>query len=287
MDPAQIVEEMLEANRIEYADRLGPCLETPLVDPTQLPLQVDIYSFRPDQEIYVVRDDMLCGGTKSRVAYQFLRDHADYPEYVYISPWYGGAQIALPWLLRLLDQEQPLASGPRKATIIMDRYPFGVYFPEWTLPPLGQLGQLYGAQFIQLDPGQDKLAFALQYARDKGALYIKPGFDYPEVIQEIARYGQQLQDRYGRFNEAWVATGSGTMIRGLQAGDVADDYYAVCIFQPCPDVGRAHSIQHPQGHNDHLPLDQRAPYRSTLRYDQKTWPYVRDRPGKLLVWNVM
>ena len=55
------------------------------------------FSFRPDQEIVVIRDDLLCGGTKSRVAYPFIENLVSkgYKEFVYVSPWYGGAQIAL------------------------------------------------------------------------------------------------------------------------------------------------------------------------------------------------
>uniref|UniRef100_A0A6C0IYG5 Uncharacterized protein n=1 Tax=viral metagenome TaxID=1070528 RepID=A0A6C0IYG5_9ZZZZ len=179
----------------------------------------------------------------------------------------------------------PLSSGPRKATII-DRYPFAI-FPEWSLPPFGRLGQIYGANFIQLGPEVDKFAFAHDYVRSNGALFIKPGFDYPEVIEKIGQYAKSIRDQYGEFDEAWVATGSGTMIRGLQAGGTAKNHYAVCIFRPCPDIGRAHGILTPLGHNDHVPFDRTPPYRSALRYDSKCWPYVRSRSGKILLWNMM
>ncbi len=286
-DPKVIIEGMLRANEIDFNNRLTPCLETPMVNLDSRPLQIDRYTNRPDQELFVVRDDFLCGGTKSRVSYDFLKHHAQYREYVYISPWYGGAQIALPWLLRLLDREQPLPTGPRKATIIIDQYTLGWVDPQWRLPPFGLLGECYGANFIEIPIGEDKFRFAEEYAQDEGALLIKAGFDYPEVVSKIADYAKTIKDTYGEFDEAWVATGSGTMIRGLQQGGIAKNYYAVCIFNHCPDIGEATGIIHNQGHNDAIPLEEAPPYQSTLRYDSKVWPYVKDRPGKILIWNVM
>lgn len=292
---ANTVQQLVEANEIDFAGRLDACRETPLVNPLRLPLRIE-----RDNQIFVVRDDFLCGGTKSRVSYDFLKSHSEYQEYVYVSPWYGGAQIALPWLLRLLDLENPLPTGPRKAVIVIDQYPLGIreLYPreeselvrrasQWRLPPFGLIGESYGATFIEVPSNEEKFRVAEEYARGHHALFLKPGFDYPEVLEKIAQYARAIKEQYGEFDEAWVATGSGTMIRGLQRGEIAKRYYAVCIFKSCPDVGQAEPIPHDQGHNDPVPLEERPPYPSSLRYDAKTWKYVRGRPGKILVWNVM
>lgn len=36
-------EQIVVANRIDYAGRLQACLETPLINPDQIPLKVEVY----------------------------------------------------------------------------------------------------------------------------------------------------------------------------------------------------------------------------------------------------
>ena len=279
-----IVQSTLIANEVELQARLNACQNSLSTD---APLPVELYSNRPDQQLFVVRDDYLCGGTKSRVVYPFLKENAQYQEYVYVSPWYGGAQIALPLLLKRLDQEMPSSNGPRRAIIVIDQYPVGAVDPKWRLPPFALIGEQLGATFVQIPHHKDKFKFAEEYARANRGLLLRPGFDYPEVVHEIARLGRELQARFGHFDECWCATGSGTLIRGLQLSELADSYHAVCIFDYCPDVGKAEPIVHWQGHNEVVPFNEAPPYRSALHYDAKLWSYLRARPGKILVWNVI
>jgi len=63
-------------------------------------------------------------------------------------------------------------------------------------PPYLKIGEQYGARFIQVPSNQDKFAFAEQYA-----LFLKPGFDYPEVIQKIGEYANQIREWYGRRSD--------------------------------------------------------------------------------------
>jgi hypothetical protein len=64
----------IQANDVDYVNRIEACHNTPLIDPGQIPLKFSEYSFRSDQHILVVRDDYLCGGSKSRMAFDFIRD---------------------------------------------------------------------------------------------------------------------------------------------------------------------------------------------------------------------
>ena len=77
--------------------RLEVCLDSILVDPTTFPIYTEEYNFL-ELDMVVVRDDLLCGGTKSRVLYPYLINSGlanKYSEFIYVSPSYGGAQIAL------------------------------------------------------------------------------------------------------------------------------------------------------------------------------------------------
>lgn len=68
------IQAIFRANDVDYVNRIEACHNTPLIDPGQIPLKFSEYSFRPDQHILVVRDDYLCGGSKSRMAFDFIRD---------------------------------------------------------------------------------------------------------------------------------------------------------------------------------------------------------------------
>jgi hypothetical protein len=230
------IRKQLEQQDLEH--RIAVCQNTPVTNPNNFPFIIEQYSFRPDQTIYVVRDDLICGGTKSRAAYEFLKENRQYQEYVYITPWYGGAQIALPWLLKVLEQEDGIK---RQATIVMDTYLAGLLEepPVSKLPPYTALAKFYGANIIELNPSIEKFAWAEKYCRDNQALFIEPGFNYPQVMDKIASLSQQIKSQYGRFDECWSAVGSGTLIRGLQAADLANSYHGVCIFEQCPPIGQA------------------------------------------------
>lgn len=56
----------------------------------------DIY-YSQIGNITVIRDDQLCVGTKSRFVLDVVNTYPSYDEYLYISPWYGSAQVALAW----------------------------------------------------------------------------------------------------------------------------------------------------------------------------------------------
>jgi hypothetical protein len=67
--------------------------------------------------VFVVRDDLLMGGTKRCYADQLIRGHR---EVVYASPAYGGAQIAIAWSAR-----EPYLSQNEKCLTREHRRRFG------------------------------------------------------------------------------------------------------------------------------------------------------------------
>lgn len=282
-EPPPEINNIFRANFIDFTNRLTACQSTPLVNPDSTSLFLTEYSFRPDQKIIVVRDDILCGGSKSRVAFNFVRNQIlnGYTHFVYISPWYGAASVALPWILRVLQKEFP--DKNLECTIIIDKYPLKVV---GEYPPYIIIGAKYGAKIIEVPINEDKFRFAQEYAQKNNALFLEPGFNYPEVISDIGNLVEQIKERYGFFDEAWCAIGSGTLIRGLQNGNIAQNYFGVCIFKYCPYIENAVGIFPEYHHNEPIPLNEIPPFPSALYYDSKVWKYIKDRPGKILFWNV-
>ena len=278
----QQIRDILDANIVDLTNRLDACAKTPLINPEKIPFTISRISTKADQEIFVVRDDFLCGGGKSRYGYEFIRSKVleGYREFVYISPWYGAACIALGWLLKVISQE---TGYQLKATIFIDEYPL---YKIGELPPFIKIGLMYGVNVIQVPLDQEKFRIAEEYTTRSGALFINPGFDHHEVIDEIANTVRIIREQYGIFDEVWSAVGSGTLIRGLQKGNLGNKYFGVCIFGHCPDIGIAIPVIHYQGPNIPVKPEDAAPFRSAQYYDSKVWQYVRDRPGKILLWNV-
>lgn len=275
-----VIHDILEANHIDLVNRLEACKETPLVNPETLPFNITRLSFRPDQEIIVVRDDFLCGGSKSRLGFSFLKEKVrqGYRDFVYISPWYGVAAIALAWDLILISQE---TGFQLTSNIYIDEYPLG------QLPPYIKIARDYGANIIQVpETRKDKFDIAHEYCRRTGALFIEPGFNYPEVIDKIAELVQPIKEKYGIFDKVYSAVGSGTLIKGLQKGNLGKEYFGICVFGSCPDIGHAHGIIHYQNYNTPVNFENEPPFRSAQYYDAKCFHYVRNQPGKILLWNV-
>ena len=64
---------MEDTDWIELNNRLDVCRQKPLQHPDDFPFIVEDYH-HDNLDITVVRDDLLCGGSKSRVLYPYLID---------------------------------------------------------------------------------------------------------------------------------------------------------------------------------------------------------------------
>jgi hypothetical protein len=299
----------LDAEAVEYATRIHACRETPLQPLNNYPLTIEDLRLG-NLKITVLRDDLLCGGTKSRVLYSYLLESglADrYLNFVYVSPWYGGAQIALAWTCALLKQERNL---PYQATIfyttredlgdiILDDFdeayflgPHGEKFlhEDPRIPPYTKIALFYGAQVFFVPEGHGYRR-AREYIDEYRAHLLPSGFRTGEVIDRIANLGKQLVEKIGRFDECWCAVGSGALIQGLQRSGIAKEYIGLCVFRECGDIGRALGIIPEIDFNQTYQAQDWPPFPSALHYDAKIWPHlVEESQGmnkRILYWNVM
>jgi len=146
--------------------------------------------------VLVVREDLIAGGTKARVL-PVLFDGAE--EYVYASPVYGYAQIAL--------AHAATANG-KKALIFCAR----------RAKPHPRTLEAYaaGANVFQIDVGYMAVvqARAREYCKATAAAKLLPlGLDDPAFISELARIAAALPVKP---TEVWSAAGSGVLTRALQ-----------------------------------------------------------------------
>lgn len=279
---------------LDLEHRIEACKKTSLLEPKEFPLLLEDYT-TPNGVITVVRDDILCGGTKSRFLYPFLEQSGladQYREFVYISPWHGGAQIALAWTCMLLTRKR----GTLYRAIIFTEAPEGLAdvvidgskdnFNNPIIPAYTRMALLYGAE-VHFISRHDVYLEAENYLAGRKAFLLESGFNYPEIVSAIADLAAYIRQQLDQFHECWSAVGSGTLLKGLQEGEVAESYHGICIFQACPNNPNAELIIPEVGANQTFAYSTFPPFPSALYYDAKVWPYLQSRQGRILFWNVM
>jgi len=214
-------------------------------------------------DVIVVRDDDIPGGTKRRVLHCLLHGAE---EFVYASPAYGYAQIALAYACADAGKEATIFTAKRAVMHARTRE-----------------AKDAGAKIVMVPTGYmtNVQAKARTYAETVGAKLLPFGFDAPEVVEAIARLAKSLPLRP---QEVWSVAGSGTLTRGLQAGWPQATFHAVRIGKP-PQVGRARlytAVEKFEQAARHPP-----PFASCANYDAKAWQFILRyaRPGALF-WNV-
>lgn len=229
------------------------------------------------QGVHVVREDVFAGGTKRRFVDTYVAREAarGAREFVYATTVYGGAQIAL---------AHACAAVGVKATV------FGAKRNE--LHARTVEAQAAGASIIEVPMGflSNVQAKARAYCEKTGAHLMPFGFDSAEARAAIAGAATRIRLQHGRFDEAWCAVGSGTLIRSLQEAQLAREYHGVLVGRDSASAGMAELFRHPLAFGaDARPAD-RPPFPSCSNYDAKAWKYAVERvraDRRIVLWNVM
>jgi len=235
----------------------------------------DYYYIQTIKNITILRDDYLCGGTKTRFL-DLVPDN--YDEYVYVSNPYGGLGLAI-----------ATKFGSKVKVYVDDNF----------LGPLARIAVTrFGASYIYVPPsiGTNAYTYAKDYvAKDsKRRFFVENGLDLPGVNEFIKKMGDFLGSKLGKFDTAFIPCGSGTLVRGLSESSLAEKYFAVCVAGGCSPVGKAECILPSLEVNEPTPTNSMPPYLSTLYYDSKVWKYAKEYADKkenknkrILIWNVL
>jgi hypothetical protein len=216
--------------------------------------------------IDVVRDDLLPGGSKSRFLSRLME--LPYKQFVYASPTYGGAQIAL---------AKACASAEKTAIIISpDREELHARTDD---------ARREGALVFQQPGTMEELdAVAANYAEINNAYHVPLGCHSPLATQAITDAASQVKAEFGVYDEVWCVAGSGTVIKALQQSGLGKEYHAVAVGD-LPELQGVHVVKSPL--DVEAEATDKPPFPSCPTYDAKAWAFVKDRPGKVLFWNVM
>jgi hypothetical protein len=215
--------------------------------------------------ITVVRDDLLEGGTKRR-AIHVLFDH--HTEYVYASPVYGHAQVALAHAARDHGMRATIFCAQRA-----QRY------------SLSLEAMAAGATMVEVPHGYLNVvkARAREYCEHtRGARLLPFGLDTPEFIAALADVARRLPIAAPR--EVWSVCGSGVLSRALQLAWPDARVFGVRVGA-LPNAGRAVMFEAPEAYEK--PAQIVPPFPSCPNYDAKMWRFIKQHasPGAL-AWNV-
>ena len=145
--------------------------------------------------VHVVRDDLIPGGTKQRVIPKLLSGS---DEFVYASPAYGYAQVALAYSCKSIGKRATIFTAKRN-----------------NLHPLTIKAKQAGAKVVFVKPGYlpNVQAKARAYCEFTGACYLPFGLDDERFVQAIADIAKQVTLEP---DEIWTVAGSGVLTRALQ-----------------------------------------------------------------------
>lgn len=214
--------------------------------------------------IMVVRDDLVAGGTKVRALPVLMRNGAS--EFVYASPVYGYAQIALAIAAR--DR------GGRATIFCAARAQKHQRTKE---------AEANGAKIVEVEFGRMNVvqARAREYCGKTGAAWMPFGLDTPSFLEALSDVAAAIP--YSP-KEVWCAAGSGVLTRALQMAWPLAKHYAVRVGA-VPDAGHAKVLVAPEKFEQDA--EQKPPFPSCSNYDSKAWRFVKRmaKPGALC-WNV-
>jgi hypothetical protein len=214
--------------------------------------------------IRVVREDLIPGGSKARAISVFF-DGAE--EYVYASPVYGYAQIALAHAARRHGKKALIFCAQRgtKHACTLEAYNAG-------------------ANVFQVECGYMSVvrARAKLYCQDNPRAKLLPfGLDDPLFIAALAGVAATIAKQP---SEVWCAAGSGVLARALGKAWPDARINAVMVGAT-PDVGRARLFAAPEKFEQDA--RRKPPFPSCSNYDAKVWRFVKQHaePGALF-WNL-
>jgi hypothetical protein len=216
--------------------------------------------------IVVLRDDLIEGGTKVRVAPALLGS-AD--EWVFAGPAQGYAQLALAIACEQTGKRAVFFTAARK-----------------TPHPLTAQAMTHGLHVINVPYGRISVVQhrARAYCAMTGARFIELGLLLPGMEDALTALAQSVPTLPA---EVWVTAGSGTLTRACAKAWPAARIHAIQVGMPPRLPAGAILHKAPEAFDE--PARTPPPFPSAICYDAKAWQFARRyarRDGHALLWNV-
>ena len=220
---------------------------------------------------FIVRDDLLGGGSKVRFADYLISSNPEVEEWVYgSSPATGYAQISLSCLCRKYGKKSVIFMADRS---VEKRHPYQLQaidegaIMHWIPNGMLSVTEKRARDYVSDSPTSRRL--------------LPIGFDHPSVLASVVRVAQSMDVKP---SEVWTVGSSGTLTRGLQRAWPDASFH-------CVTVGHAGDYGKAKTYKCDLPFNKVTkilpPFPSAPTYDAKAWEFMLEHasPGALF-WNV-
>lgn len=210
-------------------------------------------------KLFVLRDDLLCGGTKYRGLKNLLQDIPQ-SKILYAGTVMGHGSLAL---------AQACSDLGKSAEIFIAA--------EDTHPMIERL--IIAGATVHIDTPQPVGAL---YEKAKGmcdynAICLPPGFDMPEFDTALAQSVSELD--VSPYSEIWTSLVTGTLSRALQKAFPEKTFRTVSVVKSTPADFTA-----PEKY--HQPAKLPPPYPSCPHTDSKVWQFALEyAENGALLWN--
>lgn len=244
--------------------------------------------FSQSSNIWVFPDQLVCGGTKARVLADVLKQpqYAKFDEYVYVTDFPGGGQIALARAAQKLGKRATLVLASSNSA---DK-------------PNPRVAKALGATILEVHTFVE----AMEYVRQspKTRMLVPNGFELDGMSQALSRVAQSVAKTSESFDQVWCAVGSGYLIQALMSTrdpPLGRTYHGVAVTGGIPDQvailakqfpEELQVILHPQPWTEVVKADAAPLFHSSIYYDAKVWTYVQQAARlhpkhRILFWNVL
>lgn len=233
------------------------------------------YIVEKHNSVDVLRDDLLAGGSKSRFLLSIIKDAK---EVVYGGPFCGGAPLCLAVFGKKMGIKVTLFYAKRKELHRNQKI------------ALQNGATIYQVPFGYMTNVQSK---AKAYAKENGALFLPLGFDVPEANNPFISDMKIIGSELGKYDEIWVACGSGMLARCLGNAFPNTEIHAVKVGLNSRNEKQnfpSNVILHQSKYKFEQDCKTKPPFKSSENYDAKAWEYLMSRGvnGKrILFWNVL
>jgi 1-aminocyclopropane-1-carboxylate deaminase/D-cysteine desulfhydrase-like pyridoxal-dependent ACC family enzyme len=223
----------------------------------------------------VLRDDLLAGGSKSRFLPYLIQGAK---EVVFGGPFCGGAPLCLS------------VYGKRMGIKVTLFYAKRNNLHRNQKKALENGATIYQVPYGYMTNVQSK---AKKYCEQTGALFLPLGFDVPQANEPFIRDMKAIREKQGRYDEVWVACGSGMLARCLGHAFPDSTIKAVVVGLNSRNKKQAYPsnvelIDCPYTFDKDC--KSRPPFPSSENYDAKAWEQLMihgTRGKRILFWNVL
>ena len=232
--------------------------------------------------IYVVREDLLEGGSKRRFIDRYVREEKEKGAEEFV---FGGAPATGYAPMSLTLQAKHYGAN---ATFFMAKRSLD------NLHEYQKKALEYGAkiQWVNMGMLNVTLSRAKKYYEENTfkRRNFPLGLEDERVIEDIETLAKEIKEEWkDKFSEIWTVGSSGTLSRGLQRAFPELEVHVISVGHKMSEreIGRAKFYKSPYKFDKPIKPIEAPPFPSAPTYDAKAWPFLKEfaKPNALF-WNV-